>query len=264
MSQQRSEVARLCRSATGAAWEVIAAATAVFSAPLGLAGMTSWTSRPPAHVPDSQVRGRSAPPVVLVHGFAASHTCWFALRRALRADGRIVLSFNYSPWASSVDELADRLTTFVEDLRAGTGAGKVHLVGHSLGGLIIAQALTRRRLAAHVDLVVTLASPFGGSPWADLLPVGPLVRSLRPGSPLLCGLAATPPPADVRWLAFGSTLDPIVPADRAVPADPRATCITLDAAGHSGMLLHPDVIARIVEAVAGPDAAADPGDLLAG
>jgi pimeloyl-ACP methyl ester carboxylesterase len=52
----------------------------------------------------------------------------------------------------------------------------------------------------------------------------------------------------VRWLAFASTLDPIVPADRAVPANRQATRVLIGAAGHSGMLLDPDVIARIVAA----------------
>jgi triacylglycerol lipase len=254
----------ISRSATTAACEVVATAAAVVSAPLGLAGRPSGTSAPRVHPPAARVPGRTAPPVVLVHGFAASQTCWFALRRALRTDGQTVHTFNYSPWASSVDELADRLTEYVEDVRAATGASKVHLVGHSLGGVIIAQALTRRRLARHVDLVVTLGSPFGGSPWADLLPIGPLVRALRPGSPLLQRLAAAPPPAGVRWLAFGSTLDPIVPADRAVPANPLVERVTIDAAGHSGMLLAPDVIARVVAAITGADTAPDTGDLLAG
>jgi pimeloyl-ACP methyl ester carboxylesterase len=137
----------------------------------------------------------------------------------------MVLSFNYSPWTSSVDELADRLTEAVEDLRADTGAGKVHLVGHSLGGLIIAQALTHHRLAAHVDLVVTLGSPFGGSPWAGLLPIGSLARAVRPGSPLLRHLATTPPPAGVRWMAFASALDRIPQP----PLDERAKSATGEA-----------------------------------
>jgi pimeloyl-ACP methyl ester carboxylesterase len=186
--------------------------------------------------------------VVLVHGFAGSSASWFAVRRALRANGRTVVSFDYLPWASSVDELADRLIETVQDVLAATGAGKVHLVGHSLGGVIIALALTREGLPAHVDLAVTLGSPFSGSPWAGTLPLGPLVRALRPGSPLLRRLAAAPAPAGVRWLAFGSTLDPIVPAQRAVPANRPVTSVIVDAAGHCGMLVDPAVIARIVAA----------------
>jgi triacylglycerol lipase len=202
--------------------------------------------------------------VVLVHGLGASPKYWFALRRALRAEGRTVVSFDYSPWASSVEELADELITTVEQLLAVTGAGKVHLIGHSLGGVIIAQALTGDRLAGRVDLVATLSSPFGGSAWATLCPIGPpLLRALRPGSPLLRRLGGAPPATGVRWLAFVSTRDPIVPADRAVPANREVTRISIDAAGHCGMVLDPGVIARIVAATAVTGVSVDPGDRLA-
>jgi pimeloyl-ACP methyl ester carboxylesterase len=43
------------------------------------------------------------------------------------------VSFDHLPWASSVDEVADRLVETVEDVLAATGAGTVHLVGHSQG-----------------------------------------------------------------------------------------------------------------------------------
>jgi pimeloyl-ACP methyl ester carboxylesterase len=195
--------------------------------------------------------------VVLVHGFAGSSTIWFAIRRDLGADGRTIVSFDYPPWASSVDGLADRLIDTVEDVLAVTGAAKVHLVGHSLGGVVIGLALTRGRLAGRVDLVVTLGSPFSGSPWAGLVPVCPLVRALRPGSPLLRRLAAAPAPAGVRWLAFASKVDAIVPAHRAVPANWQATRVMIDAGGHSGMTLAPDVIARIAAATCLREDAAD-------
>jgi triacylglycerol lipase len=205
-------------------------------------------------------RDRTAPPVVLVHGLSASRRCWFALRRALRAEGRTVVSFEYSSWTATVEELADRLSTVAEELLAVTGAGKVHLIGHSLGGVIIAQALTGGRLAGRVDLVATLGSPFGGSPWAALFPIGPpLVRALRTGSPLLRRLGVARPPAGVRWLAFVSTVDPIVPADRAVPVHRQVTRVSIDAAGHCGMVLDPGVIARLVAATAATAATAAPG-----
>jgi triacylglycerol lipase len=249
------------RSVLGAAREVTATAAAVWGIPPSL---THDAARDAGSRADGRLRstvlgghGRGALPVVLVHGFAGSSTSWFAVRRALRADGRTVVSFDYPPWASSVDELADRLIETVGDVLAATGAGKVHLIGHSLGGVIIALALTRDGLAGKVDLVVTLGSPFSGSPWAGLLPLGPLVRELRPGSQLLCRLAAAPAPAGVRWLAFASTLDPIVPAHRAVPANRQAARVLIDAPGHCGILLDPEVIARIVTATGLREAAAD-------
>jgi pimeloyl-ACP methyl ester carboxylesterase len=196
--------------------------------------------------------------VVLVHGFAGSSASWSAVRGALRKDGRTVVSFDYFPWASSVDDLADRLVETVQDVLAATGASKVRLVGHSLGGVIVALALTREGLSAHVDLVVTLGSPFSGSPWAGMLPLGPLVRALRPGSAQLRRLASVEAPAGVRWLAFASTLDPIVPAHRAVPANRPVSSVIIDSAGHCGMLLDPAVVARIVAATTLPE---DVGDL---
>jgi triacylglycerol lipase len=243
----------ISRSAIGAAREVRATAAAVWGVPSTLVHDTARETRSragsrrqlPITIGD---QGRPSPPVVLVHGFAGSSTSWFAVRRALQADGRTVVSFDYAPWAASVDELADRLIETVEDVLAATGAGKVRLVGHSLGGVIIALALTRDRLAGHVDLVVTLGSPFSGSPWAGVLPLCPLVRALRSGSPLLRRLAAAPAPVGVRWLAFASTLDAIVPTHRAIPANRQATRVMIDSDGHSGMLLDPDVIARIVAA----------------
>jgi triacylglycerol lipase len=254
----------ISRSAIGAAREVRVTAAAVWGVRSGISRATPNDTAPRAAghrgTPTSQRdEVGTGIPMVLVHGFAATSTSWFALRRALHAAGRTVVSFDYPPWASSVDELADRFAETVEDVLAATGASKVHLVGHSLGGVIIAVAMTRDRLAEHVDLVVTIGSPFGGSPWAGMLPLAPLVRALRPGSALLRRLAAAPAPARVRWLAFAATHDPIVPAHCAVPANRQATRVTIDAAGHSGMLLHPEVIARILAATSVREEGADLG-----
>ena len=130
-----------------------------------------------------------------------------------------------------------------------TCADKVHLVGHSLGGVVIAQAIAGGRLTGLVDTVVTLASPFGGSPWANLLPLGPIVRALRKGSPLLRRLASAPVPDGVRWLAFTAALDMIVPGPRSVPAYAHVETVKVGGVGHLGMLLSHQVAASIVAAL---------------
>jgi triacylglycerol lipase len=242
------------RWVSGPASEAVATAAVALGGPSCLVRASGpGPGSEPGHAPPRHGRDRAASPVVLVHGLGGSPKCWFALRKALRAVGRTVVSFDYSLWASSVEELADGLCATVEEVLAVTGADKAHLIGHSLGGVIIGQALTGDRLTGRVDLVATLGSPFGGSPLAVLFPMGPpLVRSLRGDSPLLRRLGDARAPAGVRWLAFVSTRDTIVPADRAVPAHRQVTWIGVEAAGHSGRLLDPAVIARLVAATAAP------------
>ena len=88
---------------------------------------------------------------------------------------------SYPPLGTSVEQLAEQLVAEVETILCATGADKVHLVGHSLGGVVIAQAIADRRLDGRVDTVITLGSPFGGSPWAAVVPFVEIVRALRAG-----------------------------------------------------------------------------------
>ena len=183
--------------------------------------------------------------VLLVHGFGADKSSWTLVANALRAEGLIVDTMSYAPIGNSVERLAERLVVEVGQLLSRTGAQKVHLVGHSLGGVIIAQAISDARLNGRVDTVITLGSPFGGSPWAGVLPVVDLVRALRSGSPLLRRLAATPFPDEVRWLSVTAALDIIVPGLRSMPSHSQVETVTVKDVGHLGMLLSRRVIALL-------------------
>jgi hypothetical protein len=191
----------------------------------------------------------STRPVLLVHGFGGTKSSWHFVERALTAEGLTVDAITYTPFRTSVERLADRLAVEVERMLSRTGADKVHLIGHSLGGVVIAKAIAGGRLAGKVDTIVTLGAPFGGSPWAYLLPLGAIVRALRGGSPLLRGLASTPVPEGVRWLAIMATLDVVVPGTRAVPAHAKVETVTIGGVGHLGMLLSPQVVGSIVAAL---------------
>jgi triacylglycerol lipase len=188
-------------------------------------------------------------PVLLVHGFGGTKSSWSYLARTLRARGVVVDTVTYAPFGTSVEKVADQLAIEVARMLSRTGADKVHLVGHSLGGVVIAQAITSGRLAGRLDTVVTLGAPFGGSPWAHLLPFGAIARALRGDSPLLRRLASASVPEGVRWLAFTATLDMVVPGLRSVPLHPGVETVVVDGVGHLGMLLSRHVVGRVVAAL---------------
>jgi triacylglycerol lipase len=199
--------------------------------------------------PQMESRATNARPVLLVHGFGGAKSSWSLIAQALSALGMSVDAMTYAPVGSSVEQLADKLVDHVQTILSRTGADKVNLVGHSLGGVIIAQAILDRRLNGRVETVITLGSPFGGSPWAGVLPVVDMVRALRAGSPLLTRLASTPLPDGVRWLSVTAALDVVVPGQRSVPPHPQAETITVNGVGHLGMLLSRRVIGYITDAL---------------
>lgn len=244
----RQLVRTIGRAAAVQAYEVGLMASLVAKAPLHLAG--GGIAPASGTLPPVQAHtGHTARPVLLVHGFGGTKSSWSLLARTLRARGLTVEALTYTPFGTSVEQLADRLAVEVDRMLTQTGADKVHLVGHSLGGVVIAQAIASGRLTGQVDRVVTLAAPFGGSPWANLLPFVAVVRALREGSPLLRRLASAPVPDGVRWLAFTAALDMIVPGLRSVPAHADVETVTVGGVGHLGMLLSHQVVGCIVSAL---------------
>ena len=191
-------------------------------------------------------------PVLLVHGWGGRKSHWSLVAQTLSARDLTVDAISYAPLGTSVEQLADQLVIDIERTLSRTAADKVHLVGHSLGGVIIAQAIGDSRLKGRVDTIITLGSPFGGSPWATLLPFVKVVRALRPGSPLLRRLASTPLPDGVRWLSVTAALDVIVPGVRSMPFHAQVETITVNDVGHLGMLLSRQVIGCIAAALCAP------------
>jgi triacylglycerol lipase len=239
-------VRRLGRATNVQASELLMMASVVATAPLHLVG---GRLEPVVDAPVRAHRAPTAHPVLLVHGLGGTKSSWFHLARTLAARGLTVEAITYPPFGTSVEQIADRLADQVDSLLIQTGADKVHLVGHSLGGVVIAQAIASGRLNGRVDTVITLGAPFGGSPWAGVLPIGAVISALRRGSPLLRRLASAPVPDGVRWLAFTAALDMIVPGHRSVPAQAAVETVTVSGVGHLGMLLNRQVVSRIAAAL---------------
>jgi triacylglycerol lipase len=246
LGSARTVVRIVGRAATVQAHEVGALASAMATLRLGSSDLEAARSASPHTIAHTTP---TACPVLLVHGFGGTKSSWCVIARALSDRGMTVDTMTYSPLRNSVEQLADELVAAVQRTLSETGARKVHLVGHSLGGVVIAQAIAGGGLVGLVDTVITLGSPFGGSPLAGLFPFGGLLRALRPGSPLLRRLACAPVPDGVRWLAVTAALDVIVPGPRSVPTHADVETVTVDGVGHVGMLMSRRVVGYIVAAL---------------
>lgn len=107
-------------------------------------------------------------PIVLMHGFNAGREgAWsfYRVEGALRADGHTVYTAEVPPFAS-VAERAGALAPQIDRLLRETGAARVNLVAHSMGGLD-ARYYTRVLRPQGVSAVVTISTPHRGSRVAD-------------------------------------------------------------------------------------------------
>jgi pimeloyl-ACP methyl ester carboxylesterase len=101
--------------------------------------------------------------VVYVHGLWMPGEESLILRHRLAHEFSLELhSFRYSATASRMSEIAERLDTFVRELRSSV----VHFVGHSLGGLVIYRLLERFP-EQPAGRVVFLGTPCVGSRAAE-------------------------------------------------------------------------------------------------
>ncbi|HST82394.1 MAG TPA: alpha/beta fold hydrolase [Kineosporiaceae bacterium] len=158
----------------------------------------------------------SSTPILLVHGMIDNRTIFTVLTRRLRAHGfERVVTLNYSPVTNDIRAAAEGLSAQVEALVARTGYERIHVVGHSLGGLIARYYVQRLGGDTRVHTLVTLGTPHHGTLAAHLVPFQ-LCRQLRPSSDLFAELDEPAPGCRTRFVAFWSDLDQlVVPHDNA-------------------------------------------------
>lgn len=221
-------------------------------------GLNDWDCRPSAEHPR---------PVVLLHGLSTNaEQHWALLGPRIVKAGYCVFSLTYGADAldrggqATVDASAQEVGGFVDRVLETTGASKVDLVGHSLGGFVSLYVTKVTGYAPKVGRVVALAPPTHGTTLfglvrlltalglrepvetmlrggciacIDLLDGGPAVRRLTDGPVAQPGVAYT---------VIASRYDAVVsPTSRSFVREPgvrnyyvQDRC-PLDPVGHFGM-----------------------------
>lgn len=110
------------------------------------------------------VNPRKSEAVVLIHGLWMTGAEMHVLGGRLEESGFRVRYFRYRSWRGGLAHAAGALREFVE----ATEGERVHLVGHSLGGVVIAKMLEEAPLS-RPGRVAMLGSPMGGSAAARIV-----------------------------------------------------------------------------------------------
>ena len=195
-------------------------------------------------------------PIVLIHGMVDNHAIFTVMEYALRRRGfRTLSAYDYGVLTHDIPRAAVRLGMAIEELCTVTGYERVHVIGHSLGGLIARYYVQRLGGDQKVHTLVTLGTPHQGTQLAWAAPLLPLVRQLAPNSSVIQELAEPAAQCGTRFIAFYSDIDYlIVPSwnARLDHPDLKVQNIAVRGVGHLSMPNNGRIAFTIAQALRNP------------
>lgn len=204
--------------------------------------------------------------VLLLPGWGTPPGRLTPMSDALEGAGAVARVWSYVP-QGAFPEVVEQCASVTDAMRRlHRPEDRLHLVGHSLGG-IVAAATALRSDDGPIASVTTINSPWRGT-WVSYTGTGPLAQALRWGSPTLAALRrdlADDLARDdgARWLLVAAAGDLATPATTALAGatgGARLSRRVVAATGHSVSLTSDrviDVVRRHVLADTGSDAADD-------
>lgn len=188
--------------------------------------------------------------VMLVHGLFATAGVLRPLRREIEArTGAFTTSFTHPP-GPGIASIAREIR---EAVRAISGDARIHLIGHSIGGIAVRFFVQELGGDARVVQTVSIGSPFGGTRPARLFPA-PVGRDIAPGSTLLARLAqGARQRLVVPHLSLSGLEDHVVPSGAELAG---GDSVRVTGCGHNSLLYHPQVVSEVVARIRQVQAAA--------
>lgn len=187
-------------------------------------------------------------PIIMIHGVIDNRSIFTLLRRTLRGRGfGRIYALNYSPFTDDLTEVAERLKVLIDEVCEQTGYERVHIIGHSMGGLVARYYVQRLGGDQRVHTLCTLGTPHSGSVPARFVP-WPVIRQMRPDSDIIRALAEPAPGCRTRFIAIWSDLDQLVLPQRNARIqhpDLRSRNVFIKGIGHMSLPVDRRVVREI-------------------
>lgn len=175
--------------------------------------------------------------IVFVHGISGDGSNWDTMVERFKSDGwpaerLIARSYSDPRWGSNARN-AEELAGWVQEL-ADSGATRIAVVAHSMGGLSSRYYLQRLGGTSSVAVFITLGTMHHGLASSCLSPVAVTVwQELCLAGTFITNLNLTPAtPGPTKWVSIYSTSDGIIAADSSRLAG--AQNIELEGLSHDG------------------------------
>ncbi len=190
-------------------------------------------------------------PILFVHGYTSDASAWNTMISRFQADGwesNRLFAYTFSSTKSNAS-IAQDVKARVDQIRAATGAAKVDIITHSMGGLSSRYYLKNLGGQANVDDWVSLGGPNHGTTWAyGCFFISPC-NQMIPGSSFLNQLnSGDETPGAVNYGTWWSPCDELINPDTSVILS-GATNTQTSCMGHSALRTDATVYSQVREFV---------------
>lgn len=229
-------------SSTSSSIASVTGAGAITSGAFGSATITATSEGKSATVSVSVKHD----PILFVHGFASSGQIWGTMINALVADGWVasdMTNWSYDTTISNV-AIAGLIKSKVDSITSATGAPKVDIITHSMGGLSSRYYARELGGSDKIDAWVSLGGPNHGTTVANFCGITSCLE-MRPGSGFLTSLnAGDETPGTPRYATWRTPCDDATTPPESVilsgATNTQTACIT-----HSELYVNGTVYAQV-------------------